>query len=104
MIPDRTARSGRMPMKRIAPKPRILNDTKPIFSFSPHRLTDRLTPLEFVFGTSDLGIPEVEVADWKLDIAGLVNNPISLSFDDLKGDRKSTRLNSSHLGISYAVF
>src|ERR1035441_10820964 len=23
---------------------------------------------------------------------------------DLKGDRKSTRLNSSHLGISYAVF
>jgi len=72
-------------MKRIAPKPRILNDTKPIFSFSPHRLTDRLTPLEFVFGTSDLGIPEVEVADWKLDIAGLVNNPISLSFDDLKG-------------------
>src|SRR5262245_64505498 len=24
--------------------------------------------------------------------------------DDLPGDRKSTRLNSSHLGISYAVF
>src|SRR5437899_7455032 len=24
--------------------------------------------------------------------------------DDLLGDRKSTRLNSSHLGISYAVF
>ena len=72
-------------MKRVAPKPRILNDTKAIFRFSPHRLTDRLTPLEFVFGTSALSIPEVEVADWKLDIVGLVNNPISLSFDDLKG-------------------
>src|ERR1035441_2945094 len=25
-------------------------------------------------------------------------------YDTVKGDRKSTRLNSSHLGISYAVF
>ena len=50
-------------MKRVAPKPRMLNDTKAIFRFSPHRLTDRLTPPEFVFGTSALGIPEVEVAD-----------------------------------------
>src|SRR5205814_6586640 len=27
-----------------------------------------------------------------------------ISFRDLRTDRKSTRLNSSHLGISYAVF
>src|SRR5258705_631234 len=26
------------------------------------------------------------------------------TFKDIAGDRKSTRLNSSHLGISYAVF
>src|SRR5947199_3749579 len=33
-------------------------------------------------------------------------NPAPISMDELtlKGDRKSTRLNSSHLGISYAVF
>src|ERR1035441_10889320 len=30
--------------------------------------------------------------------------PISALADFLHGDRKSTRLNSSHLGISYAVF
>src|SRR5262245_63578596 len=28
----------------------------------------------------------------------------SLNFDESAADRKSTRLNSSHLGISYAVF
>ena len=71
-------------MERIAPKPKMLIDRKPIFRFSPHRLTDRLTPVDTVFGTSSLGIPEVDVTDWKLDIMGLVNTPISLSFDDLK--------------------
>src|SRR5258705_8098727 len=29
---------------------------------------------------------------------------VGTAADDLDGDRKSTRLNSSHLGISYAVF
>src|SRR5256885_11588197 len=29
---------------------------------------------------------------------------LGLAFEDLGGDRKSTRLNSSHLVISYAVF
>src|SRR5205814_6246114 len=35
-----------------------------------------------------------------------VNNAASSEIPELvrKGDRKSTRLNSSHLGISYAVF
>src|SRR5262245_27569573 len=31
-------------------------------------------------------------------------NAIEQAAHDLRGDRKSTRLNSSHLGISYAVF
>src|SRR5262245_62675586 len=31
------------------------------------------------------------------------NRVIFLSFDNFRVDRKSTRLNSSHLGISYAV-
>lgn len=71
-------------MKRFVPKPRMLDEPKPIFAFSPHRLTDRLTPLDALFGTSSLGIPEVDAADWQLDITGLVRNPFSLSFDDLK--------------------
>src|SRR5690625_5566736 len=31
-------------------------------------------------------------------------HPIDESRDKIKGDRKSTRLNSSHVAISYAVF
>ena len=71
-------------MKRLVPKPNMLPDPRPIFAFSPHRLTDRLTPLETIFGTSSLGIPEVDVDSWKLEISGLVNEPFSLSFEDLK--------------------
>src|ERR1039458_5973735 len=31
-------------------------------------------------------------------------HPIDVAVQDIRIDRKSTRLNSSHLGISYAVF
>src|SRR5438477_4675637 len=34
----------------------------------------------------------------------IYNNKYYLSFELVKGDRKSTRLNSSHMSISYAVF
>src|ERR1035441_8116477 len=34
---------------------------------------------------------------------GMINNALSFG-PELTQDRKSTRLNSSHLGISYAVF
>src|SRR5438045_6570893 len=34
----------------------------------------------------------------------LFREPFDGDADDLRQDRKSTRLNSSHLGISYAVF
>lgn len=71
-------------MERLVPRPKLLDDPRPIFSFSPHRLTERVTPLDTLFGTSSLGIPEVEVSNWKLDITGLVENPLSLSLDDLK--------------------
>src|ERR1035441_4082463 len=38
-------------------------------------------------------------------MAYILDTPlITTSFDCSSGDRKSTRLNSSHLGISYAVF
>src|SRR5437899_12041012 len=38
--------------------------------------------------------------DWATGIPAPLENPASRG----PGDRKSTRLNSSHLGISYAVF
>src|SRR5205814_8282194 len=34
----------------------------------------------------------------------LTGTPAGVGEDEVTGDRKSTRLNSSHLGISYAVF
>src|SRR3712207_8024541 len=40
--------------------------------------------------------PEVEVRETKNQIDDLMN--------EIRGDRKSTRLNSSHANISYAVF
>src|SRR5262245_65042937 len=39
-----------------------------------------------------------------IDEATIENDRVFLAFDSALRDRKSTRLNSSHLGISYAVF
>src|SRR5262245_64763263 len=36
--------------------------------------------------------------------AVVLKDVFDLTLDEIAGDRKSTRLNSSHLGISYAVF
>src|SRR2546430_14865006 len=50
-------------------------------------------------------------ADWPLgavlvsmEVAGSAAQGVILEYDALRGDRKSTRLNSSHSQISYAVF
>src|SRR5258705_7163543 len=62
-----------------------------------------------------LALPEEQLVDFNVALHG---SPIPMSsplldpkrhlahrrMTLLKGDRKSTRLNSSHLGISYAVF
>src|SRR5256885_12938303 len=47
----------------------------------------------------DRQIAQVEAGTYALRIA-----PVSFSLNDFLADRKSTRLNSSHLVISYAVF
>src|SRR5258705_3287927 len=51
-----------------------------------------------------LGVREIVVGALQVPIeAGIVQGDRSLRSERLR-DRKSTRLNSSHLGISYAVF
>src|SRR5258705_4303394 len=45
-------------------------------------------------------IAVAEFLGYPIPIAGVVERAV----DQNEGDRKSTRLNSSHLGISYAVF
>src|SRR5699024_11367820 len=42
--------------------------------------------------------------NWKIAIAILAVTAFALIITTLKIDRKSTRLNSSHISISYAVF
>src|ERR1039458_2051198 len=51
--------------------------------------TDKSQPSEYA--------KNFKTAPWTVSVEGLCNKPRKL-------DRKSTRLNSSHLGISYAVF
>src|SRR5262245_13679487 len=57
-----------------------------------HRAQDRLDPLE-------RPALREHVVDQRVERALLAHHPA----DDVTEDRKSTRLNSSHLGISYAV-
>jgi sulfane dehydrogenase subunit SoxC len=49
----------------------------------PHQTTARVTPQRELFVLAHLGIPRVEVGEWRLEIAGLVERPALLSFDDI---------------------
>src|ERR1035438_9322221 len=54
--------------------------------------------------SSDLAASEFQVLDWKRpSITSSIRLENRVAVGDGR-DRKSTRLNSSHLGISYAVF
>ena len=45
---------------------------------------DEITPLENFFVRCHTMIPKVSLADWKLEIGGLVNEPKAFTLDDLK--------------------
>lgn len=45
---------------------------------------DEITPVEDFFVRCHTMIPKVSLADWKLEIGGLVNTPLTLTLDDLK--------------------
>ena len=67
-------------------------DSKPFNPDKPNlpweQLTSWLTPEEQIFAVSHYGMADVEPASWKLDIAGLVNRPQSLSLDALRSRPK----------------
>ena len=75
-------------MDRIAPKPPMTIKKKRITHFFPADLTESLTPLDCLFETTSMGVPEIDTADWRLEITGLVDTPTTLSFDDLKNRPK----------------
>ncbi len=51
---------------------------------APHQMIAPLTPQRDLFVLAHLGIPRVDAAAWRLDIAGLVERPATLALDDLK--------------------
>lgn len=71
-------------MEQIAPESSRVRARRRIRHLLPAQLTDRLTPVDRLFETSSLGIPELEAAVWSLEITGLVETPVSLSLAELK--------------------
>ena len=45
---------------------------------------DEITPVEHFFVRCHTMIPQVKLPDWKLEIAGLVEHPLSFTLADLK--------------------
>ena len=43
-----------------------------------------ITPNDQFFGIAHYGWPEIETSEWQLAVAGLVENPLSLTLEDLK--------------------
>src|SRR2546426_9040212 len=82
----------------------IAASTKALAAEEPSEQVKRMDAaagvLDEVMGTPDKGIPE-ELLDSAKCVA-VVPSMVNIGF--VFGDRKSTRLNSSHLVISYAVF
>src|SRR5690606_40821795 len=84
----------------------------PLCSFPPRRSSDLPAYGTFRHFAMQVGsVADVDAwAAWlrsnDVDVLGPVDHGIiySVYFHDPDGDRKSTRLNSSHVKISYAVF
>src|SRR5690242_7545092 len=62
-----------------------------------------------VAGTDVTKLSESQLARWRSTHIGFVFQffnliPVLTAFENVELDRKSTRLNSSHMSISYAVF
>jgi DMSO/TMAO reductase YedYZ molybdopterin-dependent catalytic subunit len=51
-------------------------------------VTTWITPNDKVFGVNHYGIPEVDLANYKLEITGLVKKPRTLTLDEIKSRRK----------------
>jgi DMSO/TMAO reductase YedYZ molybdopterin-dependent catalytic subunit len=50
----------------------------------PHELTDRITPVDKSIVLCHLGVPYVEADEWLLTIDGMVDNPSTINFAELK--------------------
>src|SRR5258706_1171125 len=63
-------------------------DSKPFNPEKPampwDQLTSWISPGEHIFSVGHYGTPEVDLANWKLEVGGLVDKPRSLSLEEIK--------------------
>ena len=50
----------------------------------PHQLLDRITAQRDLFVLAHVGIPRFDIAHWTLNVTGMVREPTTLSFDQLR--------------------
>jgi DMSO/TMAO reductase YedYZ molybdopterin-dependent catalytic subunit len=48
------------------------------------KLDSWITPNEQFFGVRHFNLPELDESDWKLEVSGLVSQPMSMTLDDIK--------------------
>ena len=77
LSPSNTAAESSPSLITLSPSPKDLE--MPVEDF-----IDEITPVEHFFVRCHTMIPQVKLPDWKLEIAGLVEHPLSLTFADLK--------------------
>jgi len=82
-------------MERLAPKPPLIPKRQGGELKRPSDLTDRLTSARDLFVIAHMSIPQVTAADWRLEVTGLVDEPLSLTFNELRRLPKHT-LESVH--------
>ena len=64
----------------------IVRSTRPLDAETPVEAFDRfLTPNPLFFVRSHFGPPALGLSPWRLEVEGLVETPLKLSIDDLKG-------------------
>ena len=71
-------------LSRTLPSATILSPSPKDVEMPVGEFIDEITPVEHFFVRCHTLIPEVKLGDWKLEIAGLVEKPITLTLDDLK--------------------
>ena len=53
-----------------------------------HKFDSFITPNDKFFNVSHYGVPEVDHSTWKLEVSGLVDNPLMLTIEDIKSRPK----------------
>ena len=57
---------------------------------APHELIEPVTPQADLFVLAHLGVPQIDVATWRLEIGGLIDRPRTFSFGEIRKMPKRT--------------